>query len=566
MTIERAQLIILADAIAAGRKANGGIILVVDELLKCELLNGKRYPSMTATVLQTLSTSMAHDVRVVVSSLTPELSGLTKSGSERPFVALYLPQLRPLVKLVPAHLNRSDRNVTVEAVQRLLDDLAYQSLLQDTAGVPRLMEVVYWHAAEWLRRGFQHAVRRESLLEILAAQPRLETYYREESPIVRALEAVFLGWRVLGAVPKSELSHEEAALIRTGHLQLLKPAARTDPFVSFPLTSQSIGIPPLMLYLWFRHDDARSHPLLRAVLKFLYWDDPTTYSGQSFERQLVALWKLLYAADAIWRRSPALPNQPACLRSAIPGLPSTLQGMLGCERFPESIGPLATNSCLLQDFPGGVYPADDGEFNTGAAVDALPLGLSVPRESNHPGFDFLDVRVTVDGDHRFYTAVEAKFTQSKTHIDGDEVADKLVITLTRYPELLAALCAGRFCFVLAAFQRLADSHTPSSIGQLAHAKLSKRGMVSPPSEAQLAPSLVLLRRPHLEMLLTATLRSRAQFVRAVDNPELLPMQRAQSRLYAEQQQHSNSQATVPAEKRGPTGDLGADIGTKRPRT
>ena len=156
LTIERVQQIILADAEAAGRKANGTIILVVDELLKCERLNGKRYASMTAAVLQTLSTSMANAIHVVVSSLTPELSRLTKSGSDRLFVSLYLPQLSPLVKLVPGHLDQSYRKVTVEAVQRLLDDLAYQSVLQDTAGVPRLMEVVYRHAAErWKSFGIQ---------------------------------------------------------------------------------------------------------------------------------------------------------------------------------------------------------------------------------------------------------------------------------------------------------------------------------------------------------------------------------------------------------------------------
>ena len=59
LTIERAQQIIFADAGAAGRKVSGAIILVVDELLKCELLNGKRYASMTADGVADVSTSMA---------------------------------------------------------------------------------------------------------------------------------------------------------------------------------------------------------------------------------------------------------------------------------------------------------------------------------------------------------------------------------------------------------------------------------------------------------------------------------------------------------------------------
>src|SRR6185437_1955060 len=100
-----------------------------------------------------------------------------------------------------------------------------------------------------------------------------------------------------------------------------------------------------------------------------------------------------------------------------------------------------------------------------------------------------------------------------TYIQGQAVADKLALSLTTYPELLAALREGRFCFVLASFQQLADSHTPKSIGQLARKKLRDHGVMSPPSDDLLASSLVLLRRPHLETLLTATLRSRAQFVR-----------------------------------------------------
>ena len=99
---------------------------------------------------------------------------------------------------------------------------------------------------------------------------------------------------------------------------------------------------------------------------------------------------------------------------------------------------------------------------------------------------------------------------------------------------------------------LAESHTPSSIGKLAHEKLSNNngGVMPVPSEEQLASTLVLLRRPHLEMLLTATLRSRAQFLRAVDQPDLLQMQRTQSRLYAEQQQSQpQPQPSLQAEKR-----------------
>ena len=264
----------------------------------------------------------------------------------------------------------------------------------------------------------------------------------------------------------------------------------------------------------------------------------------------MALWKLLYAADVVWRRSPVLTEQqPACLRSALARLPSTLQGMLGCGRFPDASLGTSAMSCPLEDHPSGVYPLAEGAFPTGAAVEALPVGLSIPEAANHPGFDFLDVRLTAEG-HRFYTVVEAKFTSGVTSIHGKDVADKLVLALTTYPELLAALREEHFCFVLATFQVLAEWLTPSSIGKLAHEKLSNNGRVMPvPSEEQLASTLVLLRRPHLEMLLTATLRSRAQFLRAVDQPELLQMQRTQSRLYAEQQSQPQPQPSLQAEKR-----------------
>ena len=442
----------------AGRKANGAINLVVDELLKCELLNGKRYASMTAAVLQTLSTSMANAIRVVVSSLTPELSGLTKSGSERLFVPLYLPQLSPLVKLVPGHLDQSYRKVTVEAVQRLLDDLAYQSLLQDTAGVPRLMEVVYWHAAERLLAESPHAVKRESILDAVVKHGRLSQAYGDGALIVQALETTFIGWR---AEVQRELGHARANLVRTGYLHLAQPSA-SNPRLFEDFALQLTIIPPLLFYVWCQHPGVCRHPLLRAVLNFLYWDDPTTYSGESFERQLVALWRQLSVADWIWRRSPAIHGQPkGCLRSAVAGVPSTLHGMLGCDKYPGATVADSTSSRRpLQDYPDGVYPVDDGRFATGAAIRSLPIGLSIPEQPNHPGFDFLDVRLTADGSHRFYTVVEAKFTSGVTYIHGKDVADKLVLALTTYPGLLAALREGLFCFVLATFQLLADVAYP----------------------------------------------------------------------------------------------------------
>ena len=87
---------------------------------------------------------------MVVSSLTPDLAGLTKSGSERPFVPLYLPQLSPLVELDPTWTNVS-KGDPVEAVQRLLDRSSRTGRCCKTQQASRdLMEVVYWHAAEWL--------------------------------------------------------------------------------------------------------------------------------------------------------------------------------------------------------------------------------------------------------------------------------------------------------------------------------------------------------------------------------------------------------------------------------
>ena len=566
LTIERACDIIRSDAIAVGRNCPPFFILVVDELLKCEVLNGKRYSSMTAMVLQTLSTSMANGIRAVVSSLTPELSTRDKSNSDRAFTSLYLPQLNPITdspRLIPDQID----SAAAAAIQKLLQHLAYQSVLQDTAGVPRLMEFVYQHAARWLEAGHAHAIKRESILEGLAFHPRLETYYRETSPIVRALEAIFLGWRMASQQQLKELGHERADLVRSGHLHLAQASA--VPYLRAELAHKAFIIPPLLFHLWYRNDVARSLPVLRTILNFLYWDDPTTYSGEAFERQMIALWRLAYATDYIWRRTPIVTSQPACLRSAVIDLPSTVHSMLGCEWLQgESCFTPSSSTQALRDHARGIYPSETHSFESGADVKQFPVGLNVPKQRNHPGFDFLSVRITAEDQLRFYIAVEAKFTTGQTYIDGEAVANKLVLTLTSYLELLAAMCEQRFCFVLATFQVLAESHTPLSIAKIAHKELLSKNTAVKPSAEQIASSLVLLRRPHLEMLLTATLSSRSQFRRAVDQPELLELQHTLSRAYAEKQ--------AALEKRGATGATselaGADdesnsaARTKRQRT
>ena len=44
----------------------------------------------------------------------------------------------------------------------------------------------------------------------------------------------------------------------------------------------------------------------------------------------------------------------------------------------------------------GVYPVDDGSVRNWRCNQILPVGLSIPEQPNHPGFDFLDVRLTAE--------------------------------------------------------------------------------------------------------------------------------------------------------------------------
>jgi hypothetical protein len=107
-----------------------------------------------------------------------------------------------------------------------------------------------------------------------------------------------------------------------------------------------------------------------------------------------------------------------------------------------------------------------------------------------------------------------EFTPGQTHFES--MARKIVLTLTTYPPLVAALRESRFCFVLATFQDLDDSHTPRFIATIVRTLLSTTALhsVPVPSAELIASTLVLLRKPQLEMLL-ATLASCSLSLRAL---------------------------------------------------
>jgi hypothetical protein len=424
-------------------------------------------------------------------------------------------------------------------------------LLQDTAGVPRLVEAVYSHAVLWLTQKHRHKVDRQGLLEALLSNTRVSRLFCDAELIGRALEFTFFGWRIsprtalrkvspdVAARVAAELADERDNLIRTGYLHLAKNT--NTPSIVRPLLESATVIPPLLMQLWHFNDAAAQQPILQAALKFLDWDDVTAYSPEAFERQLTSFWKLAYSADYIWRCAPALPGQPPCLRLAYnvpsdPSAPFTLHSMLGCQFFP-CCSDSPTCMQALSDYPLGCYPEEVQSFETGENLDELSLGMCVPLQHNHPGFDSLSISLTVDK-RRFYAALEYKFTVGKTSIATHDIADKLVLALATYYQLRVALSEGRFCFVLPTFQVLPNNHTPMSIAIAAYEKLLDHLQLEtlPFTVEQVAKSVLLLRRPHLEMLLTPTLSSRSQFRRAVDQPTLYAQQLARSTAYKQQRQ------------------------------
>ena len=132
-----------------------------------------------------------------------------------------------------------------------------------------------------------------------------------------------------------------------------------------------------------------------------------------------------------------------------------------------------------------------------------------------------------DADTKFFTAVECNFL---TKDDKDDLASrtkpevlvkKFCDALEEYPCLVGALLENRFCFVFASFQAFSGKETVESIAEmiLSELKEKKKGRTENDSIARirknyLVGSLIILRRKHLEALLTPTLKDRYHFFKS----------------------------------------------------
>ena len=122
---------------------------------------------------------------------------------------------------------------------------------------------------------------------------------------------------------------------------------------------------------------------------------------------------------------------------------------------------------------------------------------------------------------KFFTAVECRFSKKSkegkpsSSTSPADLAKKVCNALKEYPCLVTALLENRFCFVFASFQAFSGNETVESMAKMILAELKKekfsfqrKGELT---EAHFLGCLLILRREHLEALLTPTLRDRYHF-------------------------------------------------------
>jgi len=143
----------------------------------------------------------------------------------------------------------------------------------------------------------------------------------------------------------------------------------------------------------------------------------------------------------------------------------------------------------------------------------------MPNIPNHEGFDLLLVDRCEFEDSVFFSAIECRFTQEKesgapvSYLCVPDMAKKFVDALLRYPCLVEALLARRFCFIVSSFQGVSEKVGVEEFADLL-VKGIKAAKVESPSEITMQhvlDALVLLRRDHIKHLLTPTLDSRMHF-------------------------------------------------------
>jgi hypothetical protein len=545
LTLEAALHVVVLDYQRERGQKPAAVILAVDELLMCEALGQGRARS----VLQALSTAMDNvslpRLLVVVSSLTPQLELLSNTDSGRPLHRVTLPPLTsaalPRPRNPPAHL------------EALLKHPTYKSLWDDAAGVPRLLEFICRHAQVHIRPSARH-IPREVVLTELVRDPSIQKIGRNDVLRRSALESVFLcRW----TRDTGRLVQRLCDLMLVGAVHLtgggeLPPAEAPS--------ADRFFIPPLFFHAW---DGRLKHPLLTAAMNFLYYDDPTKYAPDRFEQQMAALLCLLHVSEYLYRQPVSPAAEDLSDLRGVPAQTWTVSELLACDSVeavgccadPLVVGELSVRQALqLEPLDRFLQPPLSKPFSKGADLEAdQPDGVVLPDALNNPGFDVKCTHLVAASKKPFHLLVELKFSAQDigTYLKPDELVHKVVATFEAYPSLMPAVRERRLCFVLASFQKLGQDHTPMTVASQVHKKLSAgtSGAVVPAAQ-DIAACLLLLRRQHLEVLLTPTLRSRYQFLRAVDRPKELAIRRDLFQLSRELSSGGGDSAASPAAMSG----------------
>jgi hypothetical protein len=225
---------------------------------------------------------------------------------------------------------------------------------------------------------------RDVILDRLSDLDALQRFCDAPEYILRALEALFLAWRV----PRDELPSlkvELLVLLHAGYIQLAD-TSRSRLAAGDRPEHEAYVISPLLIHIWCDSTSVRRHALLETAHAFLRWDDPITYSGESFERQLAAL--------------------------------------------------------------GGFYmqPTTSGDVNL---LELIKRNVFAPLSAAFSQlcmecWDAIASRAAALSRSRPASCL-CKISQDDTGITGADVARKIVLTLVIYPDLLAALSERREC-------------------------------------------------------------------------------------------------------------------------
>jgi hypothetical protein len=465
------------------------IVLAVDEILMSQ-----QEDAVLASIGSLLSYQEAQQyVHVIGTHLGPERISKLLSESGR---TLQLIMMSPMdehgVAKVIASLDEGTRGV--------LRKPSFVSLIRDCCGVPRCVEFLCKVAGTLKNMLPQFADDRSAALSRVAEEPEFFKKFVADSSCESAKQAIVFAFGAHAITEQGRYDRE--AIFRQGFLHVIDGNAALD-----------FGIPVLFFYLWQRK--LKDSALLAAVLEFLRYDmvGPLVAEGQRFEEQVGALFRILSVAreEMIKRKDLFLVPEKR-----------TMLSLLRRGDFKFSCMSVLPHYAVGQASVDNRYERKEAKFRCGADFDEFESGLHFPELANHKGFDLLLVDKMAEGaNKRFFTAVECKFSKKdeagklSSSTSPADLAKKVCNALSEYPCLVTALLENRFCFVFASFQAFSGKETVESMATLILAELKeekfsfqKKGEIT---EDHLLGCLIILRREHLEALLTPSLRDRYHF-------------------------------------------------------